>query len=85
MLLGRVDVEIPKWGNVIIRDIPVFEKDGRRWCSPPSRPLLDRDGTAQRDENGKIRYARFLEFISRDDQNEWSASVVEAVKDYDNT
>ena len=41
--------------------------------------MIDRDGTALRDESGKTRYARILEFDSREAGDEFSKHVVAAV------
>jgi hypothetical protein len=49
-----------------IRDCAIHEKNGRRWAQLPGRPMIDRDGVALRDEDGKTKYARILEFDTRE-------------------
>ena len=41
-----------------IYDCAIHEKGGRRWVSLPGRPMIDREGVALKDENGKTKYAR---------------------------
>jgi len=36
-LQGTCDIKIPLWGNFIIYGISIFEKDGKKWISFPSR------------------------------------------------
>lgn len=36
-LLAQCDIKMPIWGNFIIYGISIFEKDGKRWISFPSR------------------------------------------------
>jgi hypothetical protein len=52
---GRLDCG----GGVVIEvnDLAIHQSHSRDWVSWPSKPLLDRDGVALRDENNKIRYS----------------------------
>lgn len=43
-LIAKFDAEI---GPVTIRNISVFEKDGRRWISEPVEKWTDRDGNTR--------------------------------------
>jgi hypothetical protein len=42
--------------------------------------LVDRDGNALRDQNGKMRYVPIIEFRSKEVRDRWSAAVVQAVE-----
>lgn len=44
-LIGKFDIEIKEWGELKICDCTVFEKDGKRWISLPSRQFESKDGT----------------------------------------
>jgi len=52
---GRLD--FGGGGVIEVNDLAVHQVNGRSWVSWPSRPLLDRDGVALRDEAGKVRYS----------------------------
>ena len=77
-LLGFADVLLGQT-RLKIYDCAIHEKGGRRWVSLPGRPMIDREGVVLRDENGKTKYARILEFDSREAGDEFSKSVVAAV------
>jgi hypothetical protein len=77
-LLGFADVLL-KQTHLKIYDCAIHEKNGRRWVSLPGRPMVDREGVVLRDENGKTKYARILEFDSREAGDEFSKNVVAAV------
>jgi hypothetical protein len=77
-LRGFADVLLEQT-HLKIRDCAIFEKDGRRWVMLPGRPMLDRDGVALRDEDGKPKYARILEFDTREAGDEFSRAVIAAV------
>ena len=36
-VLGSFDLMIEKWGDFIIRDLTLFQKNGQRWITFPSR------------------------------------------------
>lgn len=42
-LVGRFDIRIDEWGGLQICDCLLFEKDGRRWVSLPSKEY-EKDG-----------------------------------------
>jgi hypothetical protein len=46
-------------------DMPVHESHGRRWCSLPAKPQLNKDGVALRDDRGKIQYLPTVQFVRR--------------------
>ena len=46
--------------------VAVHEKDGRRWAQLPSRPVLDGDRELVKEFDGKISYARVMEFDDRE-------------------
>jgi hypothetical protein len=77
-LYGFADVVLER-SHLKIRDCAIHEKGGRRWVSLPARPMIDRDGTVLRDEDGKTKYARILEFDTREAGDEFSRAVIAAV------
>jgi len=53
--------------------------DGTAWASPPSRPMLDRDGATMRDAAGKPRWQPLISFTSGRVRAEWSRQIVDAL------
>jgi DNA-binding cell septation regulator SpoVG len=77
-LLGFAKVEFPS--GLVINDVTILQGERGPWASPPSKPMIDRDGNALRDDKGKIRYVPMIEFTSREVRNKWSDSVIEAIR-----
>jgi hypothetical protein len=77
-LFGFADVLLTET-HLRIHDCAIHEKNGKRWAQLPGRPMIDRDGVALRDEQGKTKYARILEFDSREASDEFSRAVIAAV------
>lgn len=67
--------------GLAIHDVVVHTSHARSWASLPSKPMLDRSGTALRDsETGKLRYAPILEWPDRATANRFSDAVVALVE-----
>jgi len=66
--------------GLVIKDVTVHASHGKRWASLPSKPLVDKDGNAQRGQDGKIRYVPMLEWPSRDVSDRFSEAVVAAIE-----
>ena len=77
-LQGFATIQQP--GGMVIADIAVHERDGKAWASPPSKPMLDRDGRQMRDAEGKARWSNLISFVDRATQATWSDAVVAAVR-----
>ena len=77
-LLGFVTVTMPS--GIIIHEVSILETNGRFWASPPSKPMIDRNGVVMIDDAGKRRYSALIEFADRDTRSRWSAAVVAAVR-----
>jgi hypothetical protein len=76
-LVGFARVRLGR--SLIISDITVHVRYGRRWAAMPARPQIDRDGTVLRDDGGKIKYAKILEWSDRDTAGSFSETVCSAV------
>lgn len=76
-LRGFASVRI---GGLLVRDIAVHNSHGKRWVSLPSKPIINSDGVARRQDNGKIQYAPILEWSRRELQDEFSEAVIEALE-----
>ncbi|RWN58467.1 hypothetical protein [Mesorhizobium sp.] len=77
-LVGFVDVHVPAW-YLKLFGCAVFDKDGRRWVSLPSRPALDRDKRALTGADGKVSYNPCVAFDNKDTADRFSASVIAAL------
>jgi hypothetical protein len=64
----------------VINYIVVSEANGRQGGLLPSKPLLDRDGSAIRGVGGRVRYALVVEWGSAELLNEFSRRVVVLVR-----
>lgn len=74
-LLGSMSMQFEEWGGLIIRDITLFQKDGRRWLSFPSRAY---------EKEGKTEYFQYVRFEDKVKHEEWQQKALRALQDYVN-
>jgi hypothetical protein len=60
-------------------DCTLNHSNGTWWVSPAGRPMIDKNGAALRDPNGKIRYASVVQFESKATRDRFSDAVVTAL------
>ncbi len=77
-LLGFARVELPS--GMIIADVTILVGERGPWASPPSKPMMGKDGVALTDDKGKIRYSPVIEFASKEIRDRWSVGVIEAMR-----
>jgi DNA-binding cell septation regulator SpoVG len=77
-LLGFAKVELPS--GMVLLDVTILTGERGPWASPPSKPMIDREGAALKDAAGDLRYAPIIEFASREIRDRWSAAVIEAMR-----
>lgn len=65
--------------GLVIHEIGLHVASGRAWASPPSRPILDRDGRTMRDRDGKQRWQPLVTFKDKNARDRWSAAIIAAV------
>jgi hypothetical protein len=70
-------VELPS--GLVVRDISIHAKAGKRWAS---LPMLDAEGRQLRNHAGHAQYAALLGWKSRDPADEFSRRLVELVRAY---
>lgn len=80
-LQGFAKIQIEEL-HLIISDIAVHEKEGRRWAQLPARPQL-RDGVPVTDTAGKVAYFPTMQFANRDVANAFSSAVCAAILRHD--
>lgn len=79
-LRGFAVIEMPS--GLVLLDVSLHARDGKRWCSPPSKPMIDRDRRLMVDDDGKPRYAPLIEFIDAKTRFRWSSACVAAIDAY---
>jgi hypothetical protein len=77
-LRGFCDVVMPS--GMKLHRCSIFAKDGKAWAGPPSKQVIGKDGTVQRDANGKVRYEPTVSFADRATQDRWSEAVITALR-----
>jgi DNA-binding cell septation regulator SpoVG len=66
--------------GLLIHEVPVLAgKNGRGWAALPGRPILNADGSAARDAEGKQRYAPIMEWADRATSDRFTAAVIAAI------
>jgi hypothetical protein len=78
-LLGFATIEFAS--GVVMSDISIHQNGSRCWASPPAKPMLDKDGVAVRESNGKVKYNAVVRFSDPSIQRKWSEQVLFAVRD----
>ncbi len=77
-LLGFAKVEFPY--GLVINDVTILKGERGPWASPPSKPMVSRDGAVLKGDDGKLRYVAMIEFASKEIRTRWSSSVIEAMR-----
>jgi hypothetical protein len=79
-LRGFAKFEIPSGMVLIYVAIMAGTGTGAPWASPSSKPVLNRNGAAMKDENGKYRYAPCVEFSSKEARVRFQHAVIKAMR-----
>ena len=77
-LRGFAKVRLGK--SLLISDVALHCSHGRRWAQFPAKPLLLSDGTAKKNEQGKIQYVPLLEWTDKSAADRFSEAVIDAVE-----
>ena len=65
---------------LVISDLTIHRSAGGvPWVQLPAKPLLDRDGNPRRTSDGKVTYAKVLNFDSRAVSDAFSDATIEAL------
>lgn len=67
--------------HLIVNDVGVHSRDGRRWVSMPARPWLKGDAVVLVD--GRIKYSPVIEFANTKVRAAFSDAVIKALLEYD--
>jgi hypothetical protein len=63
-----------------IADVAIFETCGKAWASPPSKPVVGKDGQLKIGPNGRPDYTVIPQWKNRELVDGFSAAVVDAVR-----
>jgi hypothetical protein len=74
-LVGSMSMQFEEWGGLIIRDITLFQKDGKRWLSFPSRAY---------EKDGKTEYFQYVRFEDKIKHEAWQQKALKALQDFAN-
>lgn len=72
-LLATFSLKIPKWGNIILRDMTLFQKGSHRWIGFPSR---------QYEEAGQKKYFSYMQFEDKQTKEVFDKKVLEVLETY---
>jgi hypothetical protein len=78
MFRGFCTAKLPS--GMVIADDTIHVSNGKVWASPPSKPMISREGAALKDASGKVRYQPIIEFRDKETRDRWSAAVIEALR-----
>ncbi|MGE0290406.1 MAG: hypothetical protein AB7I42_28970 [Bradyrhizobium sp.] len=76
-LRGFAQVRFPS--GMILNDVVVMSGPHGLWATPPSKPMIGRDGLPITDQNGKQKYSQIIEFVDKLTRDRFSKAVVDAV------
>lgn len=75
-LVSSFDIIIPKWGNFTIKECKLFQKNGQRFISMPSKEY---------EHEGKKKYYSLVAFQEKDMFEKFSAQVLLAIDEFAKT
>jgi hypothetical protein len=77
-LRGFCTARLPS--GLVLHEVAIHTRGSTWWASPSSKPMLSRDGTALRDDAGKVRYSPVVSFADKQTRDRLSQAVVEALR-----
>lgn len=79
-LLGFAKVRIKEL-RLVISSVGLHQKGESRWAQPPAKPML-KHGALIHEADGRIKYAKILEFESAEVRQAFNAAVLDAYDNY---
>lgn len=80
-LLGFAAIKVDQM-RLVVRDIAVHEKSGKRWAQLPAKPQISKDRELIKNRDGKVQYATILEFETKQIADAFSDAVIRALDDF---
>lgn len=78
-LRGYAAVRMPS--GMVIAGVAIHRHDGGAWASPPSKPMVGRDGQQRTNDAGKGLWVPIVWFTDRTTQAAWSEAVLAPLQD----
>lgn len=72
-LQAMFDLKVPKWGNLIIKGMKLFSKNGQRWIAFPSE---------KSEKDGKTEYYPRLFFEDKEVMEKFKVEAIKAIDKY---
>lgn len=72
-LLATINIKLPKMRNFVINNITVWEKNGKRWVSMPSREY---------ESEGKKKFFAHCRFEDREINDQFQNAILDAFECY---
>jgi hypothetical protein len=66
--------------DLVLHELALHHRDGAWWVQPASKPMLSKDGTALRDESGRIRYSPIVSFRTKEARDRFNRAVLDALR-----
>jgi hypothetical protein len=74
-ILASFNLSLPKMSDLTIYGVTLFDSNGKRWVSMPSRAYDD-------PESGKKKYLAYIKFPDKDLNDRFNKLVLEAVEEH---
>ena len=78
-LRGFVTATFPS--GMTVHEVSIMQSNGRAWASPPSKPMVGKDGKLLVENSGKAKYTPLIEFVSKSVRDRWSDAVLASLLD----
>lgn len=75
VVVASFNLTLPKMGDFEIRGCTLFDSNGKRWVSMPSRAYEDK-------ETGKQKYFAYCGFASRELNDKFSAQIMKVLDEH---
>jgi len=74
-IVSSFNLTLPKWNDFQIRGITLFESNGKRWISMPSRQYDD-------PATGKKKYYPYVAFVNRELNDKFNEMIIQTLDEY---
>lgn len=74
-ILASFNLTLPKMSNLTIYGLTLFDSNGKRWVSMPSRSYDD-------PESGKKKYFAYVKFPDKDINDRFNKQILETVEEH---
>lgn len=72
-LIAKFNIKMQKWGGLIIKDCVLFNANGKKWITLPSK---------QYESDGKKKYFSYLSYENIEMDRKFKEIILKSVEDY---